>query len=309
MTVRIRIAASTVECDAVFRLRHQVFVEEGGYMPARPDQRLFDRFDAYPTTANVIAQADGRIVGSVRFTARAAVGSSTDEFFDFRPYLPPGGREFALGMLVLERAFHHRRLLVEPMLSMGYLWCIRNGATHIVSALNPERRDAFLQRGWQPVGAQFASQDKGLPTLPIVLELDQLEKRTRGFLQRHSLQHWLHSFERQFHTAGETVLRQGDPGDAAYVIVDGLATVLDGDGHPGRELTRGDLFGELALLTARPRTATVVAATDLDLMVLERDAFRQQLRSSADAAEHVIEMLAERLAAPINTSNARLALA
>src|SRR5262249_7293735 len=48
MTLRVRVAQTTAELDAVFRLRHQVFVEEEGYMPPRPDRRIADRFDAYP---------------------------------------------------------------------------------------------------------------------------------------------------------------------------------------------------------------------------------------------------------------------
>ena len=67
-----------------------------------------------------------------------------------------------------------------------------------------------------------------------------------------------------------------------------------------RELGPGDLFGELALLTECPRTADVVARTELDLMVLDRDTFRAQLRTDPQASERIVELLASRMAAMVN---------
>src|SRR5215831_18294960 len=61
---------------------------------------------------------------------------------------------------------------------------------------------------------------------------------------------------------GETVLFEGASGVAFYVILAGYATVsIEGDIR--RALGPGDSFGELSLLSRRPRSATVVAATDL----------------------------------------------
>ena len=82
VTVRIRLARTTDELDQVFALRHRVMVDEEGYMPAQPDGRLADRFDAYPTTANVIALVDGRssapsASSSARRPARRRTSSST----------------------------------------------------------------------------------------------------------------------------------------------------------------------------------------------------------------------------------------
>jgi MFS family permease len=75
-------------------------------------------------------------------------------------------------------------------------------------------------------------------------------------------------------TAGDTVIRQGDPADLFYVIADGEVVVTrdEGDGAGARELRRmgrGEVFGEIGLLSGVPRTATVTAATDATLVVLE----------------------------------------
>ncbi len=299
MTVRIRLARTTDELDQVFALRHRVLVEEEGYLPAQPDSRLADRFDAYPTTANVIALVDDRVVGAVRLVERTPAGTSADEFFDFRPYLPPDARDVAGGMLVLERAHRSTPRLVFAMLGMGYYWAIGRGATHIIAPANPERRAALLRSGYRAVADEFLDEHKALPTLPMILALDDLEDRALAFLRRQRIDHWLRSSERQFHAPGEHVLRRGDAGDAAYVIIDGTVSVLGRGGEQLGELGPGELFGELALLTACSRTADVVARTELDLMVLDRESFRTQLRTDPEAGERIVELLAGRMAAMV----------
>jgi MFS family permease len=71
-------------------------------------------------------------------------------------------------------------------------------------------------------------------------------------------------------SAGEVVIRTGEPGDRFYMVADGALEVTNGV-HAGAR--RGDFFGELALLRDIPRTATVIATTRSRLYALERDDF------------------------------------
>jgi hypothetical protein len=296
MGVRVRIARTTEELDQVFRLRHQVFVEEEGYMTPRPDGRIADRFDAYPTTANIIAVVDGQIVGSIRFVERSVAGVSTDEFFDFTPYVPAGVRDGSSGMLVLGQHYRGIPRLVVSMVGMGYYWAVSRGITLLLGAINPERREAFLRSGYREVAPEFYHEERGLPVQPVILDIDAMSDRFLAFVRRQGIQHWLSSFEREFHSAGDAVLSRGEAGDAAFVVIDGHAAVKAADGTLVAELGPGDLFGELALLAPRLRSADVVALTELDLMVLDRETFRRQLRESPEAAERMLELLAERMA-------------
>lgn len=71
------------------------------------------------------------------------------------------------------------------------------------------------------------------------------------------------------------IVVEGEPGDSLFLIVDGTVSVRTRDeGGEEVELSRlgaGDFFGEVSLLTSRPRTATVVAETPVEVLELSRD--------------------------------------
>jgi predicted MFS family arabinose efflux permease len=82
--------------------------------------------------------------------------------------------------------------------------------------------------------------------------------------------------------AGETILTQGEQGDAFFVIADGTVDVTPTDGV-ARQLGPGESFGEIALLREIPRTATVVATTDVELLELAGEEFVAAVSGNADA--------------------------
>src|SRR4051812_47598980 len=71
---------------------------------------------------------------------------------------------------------------------------------------------------------------------------------------------------------GETLLREGEAGDALYVVVSGRLSVIVG-ATPIAEVGRGETVGEMALLTGAPRSATVLAVRDTVLLRLSKDSF------------------------------------
>jgi MFS family permease len=93
---------------------------------------------------------------------------------------------------------------------------------------------------------------------------------------------------------GETVIHKGEPGDAFYLIVNGEAEVrLNGDRR--QTLRAGDYFGEIALLRDVPRTATVAALSQLDLLTIEREDFIAAVTGHPESAEAAHAVVASRL--------------
>ncbi len=80
--------------------------------------------------------------------------------------------------------------------------------------------------------------------------------------------------------AGETILREGDEGDAAYMITAGECRafhVVDGREETLGTMGVGDVFGEMALLLYEPRSASVVAAGEVTVVVVDRKTFADGL--------------------------------
>jgi N-acyl-L-homoserine lactone synthetase len=271
MTVRIREARTSAELDAVFRVRHQVFVEEERYMPARDDRRIADRFDAYPSSTNIVALVDGRIVGSIRFMERSAAGLSTDEFYDFTQHFPPTARDGCSGMLVVARNYRSTPRLVVSMIAMGYLWAASRGLTRLLGAINPERLDAFRNTGYRQVAPRFHHERRKLDVIPMVLEMSSISSQFASFIRRHTTGDSPCPGERQFHGPDELVIAHGTPDDVTYRIVCGRAAVVRPGGQTIRELGPGDTIGRQTMVSSRLHAAHVVALDDLDLAVIDPD--------------------------------------
>jgi HEAT repeat protein len=93
---------------------------------------------------------------------------------------------------------------------------------------------------------------------------------------------------------GVPIIRQGEPGDSMYVVVEGRVRVFDGD-HTITTLGAGEIFGELALLDPEPRLASVEAEVDTRLLRLDREAFLELMEGNIEVVRGVLHVLCERL--------------
>ena len=93
---------------------------------------------------------------------------------------------------------------------------------------------------------------------------------------------------------GKDLVREGEHGRHLYVIVDGSAQVVRG-GRKVATLGRGDFFGELALISGAPRTATVTTETDTTVMVLDPRRFDVVMDEEPRVAKAIMATMADRL--------------
>ena len=97
---------------------------------------------------------------------------------------------------------------------------------------------------------------------------------------------------------GATVFRQGDPGGSMYVIRAGKVRVLKEAQGRQRVVTTlgpGDFFGEIAVVTGRPRTATIEVLEDVELLRVPADKLQEMVSGTGEVAIRLIRHLAERL--------------
>ena len=94
---------------------------------------------------------------------------------------------------------------------------------------------------------------------------------------------------------GKEMTREGSRGREFFVLLEGNADVTK-NGRRVNQLTAGDFFGEIALVSDSPRTATVTATSPVRALVVTDRAFRRLLDGSPEIQRKVLMALAERLA-------------
>jgi CRP/FNR family transcriptional regulator, cyclic AMP receptor protein len=94
--------------------------------------------------------------------------------------------------------------------------------------------------------------------------------------------------------AGRTLIEEGSVGQEFFVVIDGSVDVRR-KGRKIDELGSGDYFGEVALITDRPRNATVTTTSHVRALVLTKRKFRQLLAQNPLLSVKVLNSVGERL--------------
>lgn len=97
---------------------------------------------------------------------------------------------------------------------------------------------------------------------------------------------------------GQTLFRQGDVGDAAYVVLSGTAEVVVGPADRAVHLASigpNSIIGEIAVLCDVPRTATVLAESDLEVLQIKKERFSWLIKEFPEISIEIMRMLATRL--------------
>ena len=124
-----------------------------------------------------------------------------------------------------------------------------------------------------------------LPKIPLFSSLDEA-----------SLRHLIETSRVVVTAPGEAVVRQGEEGDALYVIVRGdVEITAEGAAQPIARLGEGAFFGELAVLTEQPRLATVTAIDEVELLEIDRETIWQLIESSPDVLQILLRFFRDRL--------------
>ena len=98
---------------------------------------------------------------------------------------------------------------------------------------------------------------------------------------------------------GEVLFLQSDPCESAYVVRTGIISIVlqspDGREMIINEMRSGDMFGELGILTKKPRSTSAIARTNCDLLMIPKQAFLTVMDEEPKLARLVLELTASRL--------------
>jgi len=180
---------------------------------------------------------------------------------------------------------YSRHQLVESEV-MTYIWSAfqRNGIEipfpqRVVQTLMQQDREAVMRRQTDQIIAHLAKVDFFAILNPQQIESLASEARVQEFLP------------------GEQVVRQGEPGEELFIMLDGTAEVRvhqAGRSSTVASLQRGQFFGEMSLLTGEPRSATVVAITPLRVLSIGKLALSRVVQKDGDLVGRISEVVAQR---------------
>ncbi len=123
-------------------------------------------------------------------------------------------------------------------------------------------------------------EELGVAGAPI---FSSLSAETRAFVTERG--------EERTFAPGEAVVTEGEPGDVLYVILEGQANVVRG-GRVVKPLSSGDFFGEVSVFDGRPRTASIVAESELHCLAIPRDVVRGVVESHPIVAWEMLVSMA-----------------
>jgi hypothetical protein len=265
MATRIRIPLSANDIDQVFRMRHTVYAEQGGYVPANPHGRLYDRFDALPGTVLMAAEIEGQMVGTVRFTRDLGAGTHANDYYDFTPHLPADALVGSGSQLAVLQEWHGRPRLTFTLVGMCIYHAAFMGLTHLLGTVNPEVIDGFLRLGFEPVDGVLTYEAAGLPFVPVVLRLDQIEGRIKAFVDRQLGEAISPLSDRLFFTPDECLRGVVRAAESYHVVAGGIQWV--GTRGTKIEFGAGDYITQLDVIRGEPMH-TAIALGPLDLAAI-----------------------------------------
>ena len=312
MSINIKIAKTEQELSDVYRLRYQVYSEQGRFAELY-DGVIVDLFDAIPSVANVIAYSGETPIATIRINLDSALKLPADHLFDFSTYRQCvieqeqiAGRDTPVfasaGMLAIAAEWRNRRNvfggLFRMAIDIGHMW----GVTHIIATVNADTSGIYQRLGWEQLSPPMPMGKIGVEITPFVTPMEPMYRWAFGMFreQKDLLDHFSGCFQWYLVDRGCDIFRQGEPGHEAFLITKGGVDITCY--HEASQKTlrlaklgAGDMFGELSLIDSSPRSATAVTTRNTELVAINRDVFWEKSYEDPSRLKDLMQILSGRL--------------
>ena len=316
MSIRLKVANTAQELDDVFRLRHEVFIQERGkFSSSSLDYpRIVDHFDTLPGVANVVAYEGSQAIATLRVNRDSPIGLPADEHYDFSDvrsrlelqYQDSTGQQpiFVSGsMLALHKDWRYKKnvifALVKEAIGVMYSW----QATHVMATISEESLSLYGRLGFEAIDEPLWSESVGDTLVPLLAPFDKVFDWAFGSISTKVSHFWLDNFctdfERLLLAPGEVIFSQHESADYAYAVDNGWVSIsrTDPDGNEMilANLSKGALFGELAIFEGETRDATATAFVNTELIAIKRHHMLDIIRQNPDKLDQLLEHFARRI--------------
>lgn len=319
MPVLIKIARTAQELDDVYNLRYRVYVEERGKFESAPsyNPRIVDHFDAVPGVVNVIAYSEGEPIASIRVNEDSDIGLPAEHYFDFEDVRHKLEQEFKEGgsasgrqpklmsgsMLAVHKDWRNRRNVIFSLFKCAAGIMYSRDATHVICSISEETLSMYGRLGFEKISEREWKPEVNDYMLPIMAPFEKAFAWTFGEIQKTVNHFWLDNFcgkfERVLLSPGEVLFEQNDHATHTFAIDEGWIAISREDPN-GNEmvlanLSRGALFGELAVFDGERRSAKASALVNTELIAIERSHMFEMLKQNPDHLEQLLTHFAKRV--------------
>lgn len=318
MAINIKIARTPKELDDVYRLRYEVYVEERGKFTGSSEEnpRVIDHFDALPGVVNIVAYYEDKAIASMRVNEDTEVGLPAEQYFDFsevrdqvrEDYLSDneGIRsevpKLASGsMLAVHENWRNRRSVIFAVFKMAtgimHTW----GTTHVICSISNETWSMYGRLGFDRLAPSEWRESVADEMVPIMAPFKKVFDWSFGEISKTINNFWLDNFCGQFErillSPGEVLFNQNDKANHTYAVDEGWIAISREDPE-GNEmvlsnLSRGALFGEVAVFDGERRSAKAVALANTELIAIERSHMFEMLKRNPENMAQLLKHFAK----------------
>ena len=311
MSIVVKVAKSPEELKDVYQLRYRVYKGEGSF-EGNSSGLICDHFDAIPGSCCVIAYADGVAIGTMRVTCDSNIGLPADVHYDFAPYRSKvmiqarrdGLREplfINAGMLAIDENWRGRRDVFKAIFKIGCDVAKSWGCTHIICTVNEGTTTIYRRLGFEILDERFFFAAANEYVVPVGSNLQNVYDWTQAQIEDDCglVKAFSGLFEYLMVSAGEKIFAQGDRGDTAYLINQGVVKIThsqfgEEDLHLA-SLGPGELFGEMSLIDGLDRSASAVAVGNCELLVLNHQLFWEKAEQDPNNMRSILRLLSARV--------------
>ncbi len=325
MSLQFKVVKESVDMAKVFRLRHKVFVQQEHRLESATDY-IVDLYDALNETINILAFDGDKPVGTIRAVMHNPVGLPALDHYDFGPYISKFDSPCScFGWLCVLQEYKNYPSLLFGLFKMAVSELRKKGQRHIIATVHPPLL-SLLKRSFNAkrVGENFKSGELKVPMAPAYIDTDNFPPRTREVFHDPERSIFHDSNIRRIYHEGEPIIKKGELGEEAFLIMRGSVRSLPEDGNgnsiiPGPDdfdplgpkdllFHQGEVFGELSLLDQGERTTTIVPySKEVDVMVWNKDEFLNQMATCRETALDISKFLGKRLRNQINPKGSLIA--
>ncbi|MFZ1985920.1 MAG: cyclic nucleotide-binding domain-containing protein [Desulfatitalea sp.] len=319
MAIQLKMVRTTADKANVYQLRHRVFIEEEQRFDIFTDH-IFDRFDSFEETTNMLAFSDNAPVAGIRVILDGPAGFPVLQAFDFEPLRRTlTGGCASVGWFCISKPFRRNPGLVVSLIQMCFRQMRKHQARHVLAVVYPPAM-AFMKRllGAQALGPEIEDPHLKVGIIPVHVDLENLPTGSRERFVDPPEHLFEDSVDRRLYRKNEVIIARGEMGTEVFQVLRGVVRVegngssVAATGNTPLLMGPGQIFGELAALDGRERTSTIMAhSEDVDVMVWDNNAIMDQLRVSPERMLSLYKLMADRMRRTLDggTANPSTALA